>query len=381
MTLRKFFFWLHLTAGTVAGIVILIMSVTGVLLMYQKQMTAWADGRHRFAPPSPGTERLPMEMLLARVRETRTAPPSGVTARADPSEAVAVAYGRDIVYVNPYTGEVLGEGSKRIRAFFQFLIDWHRWLGAQGESRPAARAITGACNIAFLFLVMSGFYLWWPRKWSWKHVSSVVTFRSGLTGRARDWNWHNVIGSWSAIPLFFVVSTALFFSYPWANTLLYKVTGSEPPAAPARRPGAAASPRGEWQLDGLSERWARAEQQVPVWQSISLRLPPAGDATVTFAIDESSGAARPDKRSQLTLDLNTGEVVRWEPYASHNLGRQIRLWIRWVHTGEAGGVIGQTVAGVVSAGGAVLVWTGVALAWRRFLAWRQRKRVREEVLV
>ncbi|MEX2261465.1 MAG: hypothetical protein WD696_05915 [Bryobacteraceae bacterium] len=102
----------------------------------------------------------------------------------------------------------------------------------------------------------------------------------------------------------------------------------------------------EWELGGLSERWAR-EQQVPGWQSISLRLPPAGDATVTFAIDESSGAARPDKRSQLTLDLNTGEVVRWEPYASHNLGRQIRLWIWWVHTGEAGGIAGQTVAGIV----------------------------------
>ena len=48
--MRKIFFWLHLTAGTMAGIVILIMSVTGVLLMYQRQITAWADWGLRVEP-------------------------------------------------------------------------------------------------------------------------------------------------------------------------------------------------------------------------------------------------------------------------------------------------------------------------------------------
>ena len=43
MKLRKIFFWLHLIAGVFAGIVIFLMSVTGVALTYQKQMTEWAD--------------------------------------------------------------------------------------------------------------------------------------------------------------------------------------------------------------------------------------------------------------------------------------------------------------------------------------------------
>jgi uncharacterized iron-regulated membrane protein len=40
--------------------------------------------------------------------------------------------------------------------------------------------------------------------------------------------------------------------------------------------------------------------------------------------------------------------------------------VRPVHTGEAGGVIGQTLAGIASLAGVVLVWTGLALTWRRF---------------
>ena len=61
-------------------------------------------------------------------------------------------------------------------------------------------------------------------------------------------------------------------------------------------------------------------------------------------------------------------VVKWEPYASYNLGRTPRAWVRPVHTGEAGGAVGQMVAALASAGGVVLVWTGLALAWRRFRA-------------
>ena len=46
--------------------------------------------------------------------------------------------------MDPYTGKVLGEGSRRARAFFHAMTDWHRFLGAQGESRAAGRAITEA---------------------------------------------------------------------------------------------------------------------------------------------------------------------------------------------------------------------------------------------
>ena len=56
INLRPLIFWPHLVAGVLAGAVILIMSVTGVLLTYEKQMIAWADGRAPIEPQ--GRERL-----------------------------------------------------------------------------------------------------------------------------------------------------------------------------------------------------------------------------------------------------------------------------------------------------------------------------------
>jgi uncharacterized iron-regulated membrane protein len=66
-------------------------------------------------------------------------------------------------------------------------------------------------------------------------------------------------------------------------------------------------------------------------------------------------------------------VVRWEPFSSFTKGRQLRSILRFAHTGEVGGIVGQTVAGLVSLGGCFLVYTGLALAWRRLRAWRAKR--------
>jgi uncharacterized iron-regulated membrane protein len=378
--LRKVVFWCHLPVGVVAGIIVLIMSVTGVLLTYERQIIAWADSRNcrEVVPPQDGA-RLPVETLLAKVGERQpNETPSALTLRSDPAAPAAVSFaGGRSIFVDPYTGETVGEGSKGTRDFFRAVTDWHRWLGARGENRAAARAITGACNLGFLFLVVSGFYLWWPRKWTWSQVRRVIWFKRGLPGKARDFNWHNVIGFWSAVPLFVVVLSAVVISYAWASNLVYSITGEAPPAprGAASQPPANAELR-PGDLDGLDRMWVRAEQQVDGWQSISLRLPSAADENLVFTIDRGNGG-QPHKRAQLALNRKSGEEVRWEPFSSYTPGRKTRTFLRFAHTGEVAGVAGQAIAGLASAGGALLVWTGLALAWRRFREWLNRIRYSE----
>src|SRR6187549_1910031 len=81
---RSILFWMHLACGAAAGIVILIMSVTGVALTYEKQMLEWADRRAWTAPSASTAQPLSPEMLLAKVTEARPGTASiGITLRAD----------------------------------------------------------------------------------------------------------------------------------------------------------------------------------------------------------------------------------------------------------------------------------------------------------
>ena len=367
--LRKIIFWCHLPIGVIAGVVILNMCVTGVLLTYEKQITSWADTRgYRSAPPANQPQHLSVETLITKARDARGASPTSVTLKADPSAPAEIGFGRETtLFVNPYTGAMLGEGSQRVRGFFRGVTEWHRWLGAKGDNRNVARAITGACNLGFLFLVSSGFFLWWPRSWNRKSLRNVTWFRRGLPSKARDFNWHNTIGFWSAVPLFIVVLSAVVISYSWAGNLVYRVVGETPPA-PRPNQQAPSSNNATPVLNNLDAAWLRAEQQVVDWRSITLQLPTSESAPLTFNIDGGTGG-QPQERSQLVLDRATGEVVRWEPFSTYTRGRQLRSILRFAHTGEVAGIFGQTLAGLVSIGGAVLVVTGLALATRRLLAW------------
>ena len=375
---RKIIFWCHLPIGVTGGLIILIMSVTGVLLTYERQITAWADTTgYRVASGSQPAARLPLETVIANARAARSSEPTAVTRRADQTAPVEVAFGRETpLFVDPYTGQVLGPGSQKVRTFFHVVTDWHRWLGAQGDNRPIAKAITGACNLGFLFLVISGFYLWWPKQLNLRSIKRNIWFKRKLRGPARNFNWHNTIGFWSAIPLFIVVISATVISYTWAGNLVYRLVGENPPAPrvannqqPNNRPGKTLDTAA---LKNLDELWAGALTQVSDWRSVSMRMPGASDGRVTFTIDKSNGG-QPQHRAQLTLNRQSGEVVSWEPFSTFSRGRQIRSFLRFAHTGEVAGIGGQTIAGLVSAGGAFLVWTGLALSFRRLLAWRSKR--------
>ena len=171
MKLRTILFWTHLAAGLVAGVVILIMSVTGTLLTFQQSVLKIVERSQRFVEPPAGERRGSTSTRCSRAcaRRCRTPSRRRVTLDSDPRVTASVALGqRGTAFVNPYTGEVLGFGSARARAFYRSVTSWHRYLSVEGEHRATARAITGACNAAFLVLAISGLYLWWPRQWTWR---------------------------------------------------------------------------------------------------------------------------------------------------------------------------------------------------------------------
>src|SRR5262245_63162275 len=179
MKLRSFIFWPHLIAGVSAGVVILFMCVTGVLLTYERQLVAWSDSRFQSAKPAPDAK-----------------------------------------------ASSVGEASRGgVRKFMSDVRAWHRWLAVDGDGRTIARAVTGWSSLLFLFIVLSGIYLWFPRRWTWGQVRNVVLFNRAARGKARDFNWHNVIGSWCALPLFIVVLSAMPISFGWFNALVYRAVG------------------------------------------------------------------------------------------------------------------------------------------------------------
>lgn len=185
--------------------------------------------------------------------------------------------------------------------------------------------------------------------------------------------------------------TGLVLGYGWANDAVFRMAGSppEPLARLAEKPGERGKGRsggGEEARDrfelernvtlatlstgGLGEAVRQVQALCPDWTRIEMRF--TGREPLVFRVTTTAGPSHAEER--FVIHRETYALLSRSSFEEQSRGAQWVAWIRDIHTGQAGGLLGETLA-VVGAGGLiVLVWTGVALSWQRFVGARQARR-------
>ena len=398
--IRTTVFWLHLTVAVAAGLVILMLAATGVVLSLEETLTGLAERRYFVTAPD-GAERLPPEGVALAAGLTATS----LSYRADPRAPVRVHEGRDLyAHVDPYTGQVLATGPGGLERFFEGVHNWHRWFNVSGGSVRRARAVTGAANVAFLLLLLTGPILWIPRPATRRSLANALLLRPRARGAGRDLNWHQVVGIWSVLPLAVIAATGVATSYPAVGDRIYPLVGSAVPAG-AWRAGSASERVGieaaevqgadvqgadvdgaEVEAAAISEAVARdpypdlsavlatAEAWAPGWRTLILNVPRPSDREVSVEV-RGGRAGQPHRTGLLTLDSTTGSVRARESFADDTPARRAQQFLRYAHTGEYWGLGGQLLAGLFSLAAALMVWTGLSLAVRRLRRFVRLRRV------
>jgi uncharacterized iron-regulated membrane protein len=370
MSVRRAIFWTHLATGLVTAVFIFIMSVTGVLLTYERQMVRWAQDAAVSAPA--GAEPLDWQGIADAAIAQGAAPGHVVTVPRGRTGAVEVSAGRrDHFLIDPYSGERLDGAGDGMEAFFGRVMRIHRWLAVTGGRNDLGAAINGAANLAFAGLVITGIVLWWPKLWRWAFVKTQLLFRRRYpSAKARHYNWHHVMGIWMALPLLAITLTGAVFSYSWANALVYAAFGESVPSrgGPSAAPGAETdAPRplaGEpAALDALV---ALAVAEAGQGRRIAVTLPEPDAPTVQIAVDHGNGV-QPGRIARLDVRRDGSGLAAIAP-DQRSAASNARRFIRFLHTGEVYGLIGQTLAGLASLFAALLVYTGVCLGVARL--WR-----------
>ncbi len=378
MSFKRIVFWAHLVVGVAFGLVILLMSATGVVLTYERQIISYMESRAVEKPAD--AQLLSVDELATAVLANGGQPGNSlVLPRQDGVPATLSVSRRENHLLNPYTGERIDNAAEGTRSFFGTVTALHRWFALTGENRSLGRAVTGAANLGFLFILVSGIYLWWPKKWTWRIVKLNLLFRRNLpTAKARDYNWHHVFGIWSLVPLFAVVVSGVVISYPWASNMVAAVFGPVSPAAI----GQAASEERQGQnraqgeavsLQAIADTLKQAE---PDWQTLSVKLPNGQAARVVMTVDTGNGTQL-SRQTTYTVSRVSGEVLGVSGADDQPAGRRARVFLRFLHTGEVYGFIGQTLAGLASLASVFLFYTGFALAYRRLIQPLFRRRAQQ----
>ncbi|MCK9532962.1 MAG: PepSY domain-containing protein [Gammaproteobacteria bacterium] len=328
--LRNFWFQLHWLLGITAGTLLSVVGVTGGLLSFEHELLHLINADVMNVVPR-DTPRLTPDELVARVKTVSDRPVLSISLAGEPDHAATVIFaadnpaarGGELVFFDPYTGEVLGK--PRGKGFFSAVMGLHRWLLA-GE---AGKQLVGASTVALLVLSASGLYLRWPRRFT--DLRRWLTFHWSLTGRAFLWNLHSVIGTWM-LPLYILASiTGLYWSYDWYRTGMFNLAGVERPARlgpPGREPVTAPLPE-----VALDTAWQAFNGAVPAYSTVRMQLPRRPGEPLSLSYMDPDA---PHERAfnQMRIEPTGGAVLEHRRYADKSLNEKLMGSMLPLHSGS-----------------------------------------------
>lgn len=376
---RTFFFWTHLIGGLLSGAIIAIVVFTGAVLAFEDEILSWVEPPPTISeaeaalvePFHPSTSIARIEALNPGDRVT------SLRFHQDPRRPYRVSF-RDQATrdLHPGSFEVVESERGLLHEFFGFNLSLHRYLAAPRRTgdnpgwwdRDLGSNLVVTATSVFLFLCVSGLYLWWPRRLNWRSFRKLTRVRFDLGGLKRDWNWHNAFGFWALLPLAIMCLTGLAIASPSVRDVIYPGSKETPIEIAEPFPGApAASP---------DLVFARIIAEVPDWTYMIFYLPRLNsDGTLIprpLTVYTRRGTWPDEMYTALRFNPYTGELLRAPHWETLSITEALRALNDTLHTGAAFGLIGKAVAAAACLGGLILVYTGAALSWRRYRRFRAR---------
>ena len=352
--LYRFMEWMHLISGLIAAPLLLVLGLTGSFLVFEYPLDHFFNARLAYVQPA--VKQLPLDRILANIRAaypsakvlTLSLSPSSPIPNLTYTASVQLPSARDpsTVYVNQYTGQVLGkhDGMSFATVVHEFHTDL--MLGKRG----AFVVMLTSCLL--IVLSVSGMFLWWPRK--------IFTVRWSASARRVTFDLHNAIGFYCFLfmLIFSVTGVVVHWQATWlpiANRSLHLADNE--PDLKISLPFAKAQ---DVTLDVVA---ATASRTIPGARLTQINMP--GNSGMYRAWLKYPEDGTPLGRSFVLVNAYSGAVLYTRSARTiHVPTRFFREWNRELHTGDILGWPTRIFACVMSLMLPVLAITG-PLFWSR----------------
>ena len=375
--MRKIFRNIHLWLSVPFGILITLICFSGAALVFEKEVMELCH-RELYFVKKVEAAPLPMEQLMTKVAATLpdSVSVTGVNISSDPERAYQVTLSkprRASMYVDQYTGEITGKYERA--PFFNFMFRMHRWLLDSMKQDGGifwGKMIVGTSTLMFVFVLISGVFVWWPRtRKALKNSLKIVANK----GWRRFWyDLHVAGGMYALVFLLSMALTGLTWSFQWYRTGFYKTFGVEvQPSMGHGNAAANATAKGgkrDGKPEGREGRGAHRYSPYTNWQQVYEQLAEANPDYKQISVsDGSASVAVPRFGNQRGTDRykfnpRNGEITETTLYKDLDNSGKIRGWIYSVHVGSWGGMLTRILTFVAALIGASLPLTGYYL-WIR----------------
>lgn len=370
--------WLHLWLGLTSGIIVLILGITGCLYSFQTEITNSVHKKELFiSPPSPGQQVLPLHTLKEKAQAAlgKNFQVNYIYAYNDPHKAWeflayrpgnqnAITFPGSIDYyrsafVNPYTGQVTGQ-INYMHNFFVIVkyIHWSLFL-----STKYGQPITGWATLIFVISLITGFIMWFPKRWNKTEKNKAFTVKWKATWKRLNHDLHNVLGFYVVVIALILALTGMVYSFTWFNSVVY--AASTLSVTPPDRKVYQSTVSLENNTHPLDKAFLTAIDKNPDAKRYMVSLPVTTQSPLTI---------RAYNKKEVYFDANTlyfdqysGNPLGTQLYKEMNNGEKLIMMNYDLHVGSIGGLPGKIIAFLISLVCASLPVTG-------FIIWMGKKK-------
>jgi len=377
---RKIIGQIHLWLGLATGLIVLIVSITGCLFVFQKEISDVIHRKTFFVKPPSSAVTLPYSTLLKNAEQAlgKDHLINFSTSYKDPEHAwefatykegdpKALTYFGTIdyyesVFINPYTGAVTGKYDYKYD-FFNVVkfIHWSLLL-----NDTYGQPIVGYSTLIFVLMLITGMVMWWPKKWSKTNInkSFKVKWKAGFKRVVYD--LHNVSGFYVMLITLVLALTGMVFALKWFQTTVY-VVASRSTTPPEIKQGKSnpANPV----LNPLDKAFNTAQSLLIT--SDRINLSPASGPEGVIYVYGIIGKETYYHADALQFDQYSGKLLNRKNYDDQNAGEKLIGMNYDIHVGAILGLPGKIIAFIASLVAASLPVTG-------FMIWLNRKKKKKK---
>lgn len=362
---KKIWFKIHLYLGLTAGIILMVIGITGAIISFQKEIL-WLVNKDSYVVQVSGTklsEKQIIDNFKLKFPESKI---RALTINSDPTSSVVINIasnakgkaGRKGInyYINPYNSEILPnvKGAKA----FKFIELVHRGLVA-GE---VGKQIVGASTIALLVLMISGIFVYLPKLK--RAFFKSFTFKFKQKGRSLLSAMHSSIGMW-VIPFYLVSALAgLALSYSWFSDMLHSITKVEKKVHKKGKPSKSnVNEKNEISSQKVQEVFDLFRENITDYSSVNFRFEGKnGVYTLNYLKSEPLHYRA---RNIASFDTKNNMIVKHEEFSKKPLEEKLMKSIIPLHTGEYFGRIGQILMLIASLVMVLFTVTGFMMYFQR----------------
>ena len=236
----------HLWLGLASGLIIVIVSTTGCIYVFEKELKA-IFYRNNIVVNTDLYDRgveemLPISTLLDRAN---TEVPTHFKAteikfhgprkscyvqyykrKEHAEDKKFIWYTNDYdylfrVFLNPYSGEVLKVENTQWE-FFWLIKELHSSL----LIGPIGTTVISVSILIFVLMLITGIVLWWPHNWKSLRLGTWFYWKSATKWKRKNYDLHNVPGFYMLFFALIISITGLSWSFDWMkNSIIWTGNG------------------------------------------------------------------------------------------------------------------------------------------------------------